>query len=209
MKGKPAWVSKKREKCSRGMGAGDLNKIKQHYAGMITLIDDWIGKMLKILDERGLRENTAIIFCTDHGEMLGEHGLFTKSCMYEGALRVPFIIAYPGAKGGCINSGLAENVDLFPTILDMAKINYDRTGLDGESLLPVIKNGEKVKRDFQFSELANTRMIFDGRYKFIENHNDINELYDLQTDPGELNNILAENAPIAQELLVKMRSIRK
>ncbi|MCL2833281.1 MAG: sulfatase-like hydrolase/transferase [Treponema sp.] len=208
-KNKPAWIAKKTNTASAGMSSGDLVNIKRHYAAMITLIDDWIGKMLAILDSKGLREETAVIFTSDHGEMLGDHGQFTKNCMYEAALRVPLIISLPGLQGGRTEHGMAELVDLYPTILDIAGINYDRAGLDGQSLLPVVKENKKIDRELQFSELANTRMIFDGKYKFIENYNDLNELYDLENDPGEQENLLPQNPFIGKTLLRKMREICK
>jgi arylsulfatase A-like enzyme len=209
LEGKPAWIKAKSQSCSSGMTGDDLTEVKRHYAGMITLIDDWIGRMLAILDARGLRENTAIIFCADHSEMLGEHGIFTKSCLYEGALRVPLVIACPDTEGGRVHEGLAENVDLYPTILDMAGIPYNPSGLDGESLLPALLGDEDIARKYQFSELHNTRMIFDGRYKAIESYNDTNELYDLDNDPGELRNILPENVSLARELFMKMRKLMR
>ncbi|MCL2880757.1 MAG: sulfatase-like hydrolase/transferase [Treponema sp.] len=208
-KGKPGWVQRRIHAESEGMGAQDLLEVKRHYAAAISLIDDWIGKMLAVLDSRGLRDNTAIIFCSDHGEILGEHGLFTKSCMYEGALRVPLIMSVPGATGGRTENGMAELVDLYPSILDMAGIDFDKEGLDGISLLPVITGNEKIPRNFQYSELNNTRMISDGNYKLIDSLNDISELYDLKKDPCELSNILADNKAIARSLRKKMNEICK
>jgi choline-sulfatase len=209
MDGKPGWAKNKSHGCSMGMTPDDLQEVKRHYAGMITLIDDWVGRMLAVLDARGLRDDTAIIFCSDHSEMLGEHGMFTKACMYEGALRVPLIIALPGVEGGRVDEGLAENVDLFPTILDMAGVSYDKGVLDGESLLPPLKGGAKIQRTHQFSELAHTRMVYDGRYKLIESFNDANELYDLESDPHELCNVLPENRKQAQKLLAAMRQVMR
>ena len=207
--GKPDWVKKNRSFCSKDMGQEDMNKVKQHYAGMIKLIDDWVGKMLDTLDSRGLTDDTAIIFCSDHGEMLGDHGLFRKTFMYEGSLRVPLIVAHPQAEGGRTDDGLAEMVDLYPTILDIAGVDYLKSGLDGISLLPVLSGVKKLRRNYQFSVLDRTRMISDGKYKLIVSYNDLNELYDLENDPHELNNIISENPGIVLRLTALMEEINK
>ena len=205
--GKPERIKKMQSYQSKGISPQDANRVKQHYAGMIKLIDDWVGKMLAVLDRKGLRDNTAIIFCADHGEMMYDHGLFQKSVMYEGALRVPLIIALPSAMEGREDDSLAEMVDLFPTILDLTGTEYLKGSLDGKSLLPVLSGGEAVHRECQFSELSNTKMIFDGRYKLIESENDRSELYDLENDRSEINNLIEEMPALARGLRTKMKKI--
>ena len=89
MAGKPDWVVKRAHHQSDGMTEADLNNVKKHYDGAVQAIDRQIGRMLDILEERGLADNTIVIFAADHGELMGEHGLFEKDAMYEGCLRVP------------------------------------------------------------------------------------------------------------------------
>ncbi|WP_248926063.1 sulfatase [Paenibacillus hamazuiensis] len=206
---KPEWIRKKSKKHSAGMSADDLNNVKRHYGAAIKLIDDWVGQILDNLERKGLSDNTVVIFCADHGEMMGDHGLFQKSTMYEGALRIPLIIADPREARAGTSDSLAELMDLHPTILELAGIEYSQSRLDARSLVPQLKRGTEPHKAFQFSELNNTRMIFDGRYKFIENHNDINELYDLQEDSHELVNIIEEHPGLAQRLMGEMRLLRK
>jgi len=205
---KPEWVKKISKKYSGGMKEEDNNKVKQHYAGMISLIDNWIGKMLDIIEKRGLSENTVVIFCADHGEMMGDHGMFTKGVMYESSVRVPLIISCPGLRENIKSDALAEMVDIYPTILELSGVPYGGRAMDGKSLVPILKGYTDNHKEYQVSELARTRMIFDGRYKYIENHNDLSELYDLEEDPYELNNII-ENVPdLAKRLRVKLKKIR-
>jgi arylsulfatase A-like enzyme len=206
---KPGWIRRKSESNTKGMGSDDLQNVKRHYAGMINLIDGWTGKLLDILEKKKLAENTVIIFCSDHGEMLGDHGQFTKNNMYEGSLRVPLLISHPEIKSGRVDDSLAQMVDLFPTILNTAGIEYLKDELDGQSLLPVILGREKLNRSFQFSELRHTQMIYDGQYKFIINQNDINELYNLENDPLELHNIAQESPEKVRELIRQMRMMSK
>jgi arylsulfatase A-like enzyme len=210
---KPEWVKYKAKKQTGGMSDEELTNVKRHYGAAIKLIDDWVGKILDTLEHKGLSDDTVIIFCADHGEMMGDHGLFQKNTMYEGALRIPLIISDPrdsGTAGACNTSdALAELVDLHPTILELAGVEYKQSSLDGKSLVPILNSAEAQHKPFQLSELNNTRMIFDGRYKLVENHNDINELYDLLEDPQELKNIFKERAELSQQLMKKMATLRK
>jgi arylsulfatase A-like enzyme len=200
MEGKPEWIKKRQQKHSKGMSSDDLNSLKQNYAGMIKHIDDWVGNILDSLNNRGMEDNTTIIFCADHGEMLGNHGLFQKRVMYEDSLRVPLIISDPDIKRRGKTDALAELVDLYPTILDIANVEYESRNLDGKSLIPILTDGEKKHKLFQVAQIVHSRMIYDGRYKFIHNINDSNELYDLQNDPMELNNIIKENPKLVHSL---------
>lgn len=189
MAGKPNWVKKRAKVSSHGMTAKALNNTKLHYDGAIQVIDHWIGQMLDILEQRGLIDNTVILFAADHGEMMGEHGLFAKTTMYEGALRIPMVAHLPGMESASTSSAPAMLMDLAPTILDLAGVTYDRSLMDARSLLPILEGKETKLRDAQISELRNTMMVFDGRYKWIRNWNDLDELYDLEADPDELYNI--------------------
>lgn len=209
-KNKPEWIKKKSKKQTDGMSDKDLNKVKRHYGAAIKLIDDWIGRILDTLEQKGLSDNTVVMFCADHGEMMGDHGLFQKGTMYEGALRIPLIIADPRESKVGTSDALAELVDLHATILDLANAEYTPGQLDSKSLVPQIKlESAQPHKPYQYSELTNTRMIFDGRYKFIENHNDLNELYDLHEDPHELVNIIKDCPELAKDLMTKMKNLRK
>ena len=104
------------------------NGIQAAYYAMIELIDDNVGRMLECLERSGQRENTIVIFMSDHGEMLGDHGLLLKGCrFYEGLARVPLIISWPGRfLEGARRSALVELLDIAPTLLEMAACRFRR-----------------------------------------------------------------------------------
>ncbi len=201
MAGKPDWVVKRAHHQSDGMTEADLNNVKKHYDGAVQAIDRQIGRMLDILEERGLADNTIVIFAADHGELMGEHGLFEKDAMYEGCLRVPLLIHLPGMKDAKEVRVQASLHDLAPTILDLCQAPYDPYAMDAISLVPALEaiaHGEEPKpvRVYQEAELLPTRMMCDGRYKWIRNMNDADELYDLTEDPDELHNVIDQNPQV-------------
>lgn len=205
MKDKPAWITKRQMNHSEGMRDDAVKAVRKQYAGMVSLIDEWIGKMIEILEYRNMLHDTIIIITSDHGEMLGDHGLFLKKVMYEPSVRVPLIIWNPGQRWRTDSSdSLVELIDLYPTILDMAGVDFDRSHLDGTTLLPFLRGETEVSKQLQISELDNTRMAFNGQYKYIENYNDRDELYDLREDPYEKNNLIEEKLDIARELSLEM-----
>ena len=205
--GKPPWVRERAAHHSGSMSEADCVNVKRHYAGAVSLIDHWIGEIMDTLERRGLQNNTTVIFTADHGELLGDHGLFQKSAMYEGALRVPLVVADSRMARGTVSDALVSLVDLYPTILDLAGIAVDHE-LDGRSLVPVLTGERRDHAPWQFSELRNCRMVFDGRYKLIENYNEGFELYDLLDDPEESRNLAASRADKRKELQAVMRSVR-
>lgn len=200
LEGKPNWVKQRAARQSKGMTQADLNNTKLHYDAVIQTIDKQIGHILDILRERGMEENTVVIFSADHGEMMGDHGLFEKEAMYEGSVRVPLLIHLPGMERANQSGALASLIDVAPTILELCGIDYDRRDMDAVSLVPVLEGHSDTVRVVQQSELLHTNMLFDGRYKWIRNVNDSNELYDLQEDPNELTNIIKEHPEVIQRL---------
>ena len=172
------------------------------YCAQIELIDDQVGRMLQALVDSGQRENTIVIFTSDHGEMLGDHGLRLKGCrFYEGAVHIPLIISCPGLYAqGVRSDALVELTDLVPTLLDTIGLPIAEE-IQGKSLLPILK-GEadpSVHRDFVRCEYhdaldrnyaSRANMLFDGRFKLVVYHgHDIGEIYDLENDPDEFQNL--------------------
>lgn len=199
-KGKPEWIRKRAEATTRGITPADVQNVRRHYAGSVSVIDDWVGKFLDILDQRGLAENTVVIFCADHGEQLLDHGIVDKKVMYEGALRIPLVVHLPGQTQRIHSRALVQLMDLAPTCMEIAGLPYDREDMDARSLLPMLRGDDTPVHDVQISELTNCMAIFDGRYKWIRNWNDIDELYDLQEDPKELHNLYSPEHPAVQQL---------
>ncbi len=174
--------------------------------GMVTMLDTYIGKILDRLEALGLAENTLICFTTDHGDLWGQHGLVAK-CIhhYEDLLRVPLVISQPGrVPAGRVSESLQSTVDLAPTFLAAAGLPVPRamTGLDET---PVWFGEQETRRDHVIVEnqhqptTMNLRTFITERYKLTIHYNrPYGELYDLQSDPGEIVNLW--DHPAAQEI---------
>ena len=183
-------------------GRQDARVLQAAYYAMIKQIDDQVGRMLDVLEDTEQRDNTVIIFTSDHGESLGDHGLIQKGCrFYEGLTRVPLIISWPGRfQQGVVSEALVELTDIAPTLLELAGMRVpDR--VQGRSLLPIL-TGEvspHEHREYVRSEYFDTLQEPDGsyatmyrnrRYKLVVYHGHrLGELYDLENDPGELDNL--------------------
>jgi arylsulfatase len=133
------------------------------------------------------------MYTADHGEMMGDHGLFHKSVYYESAVKVPLIACGPGITARGERDALVEMFDLAPTALELGGAE-GLPDASARSLMPLLRGEADSHREYQLSELSHSRMVSDGRYKFVERPRDIDQLYDLAEDPNELTN-LAENDP--------------
>lgn len=166
------------------------------YYAMIEQLDHEFGRLLDFLDATGRRDNTIIIFTSDHGEALGDHGLTMKGCrFYEGSVRVPLMISWPARfQTDVVTDTLVELTDLTPTLYDVLDMEppYD---MQGSSLLPVLQGESTSHRAYVRSEFmgaialpdqTRATMYRDSRWKLITYHGkDIHELYDLVRDPWE------------------------
>ena len=168
------------------------------YYGMITFLDDKIGRLLDTLEETGQRENTIIIHTSDHGEMAGEHGLWRKMNFYEQAARVPLQISWPGRlPEGKRVTGATSNVDLVATILDLVGIDPKEWDMDGDSLVSYLDGDtDEWKDEIICEHLAHGTdgpriMVRQGRWKLSYTHREPPEfeMYDLESDPGEFDDI--------------------
>lgn len=195
---KPSWQQKKAKK-QGGASPEEIAVVRRQYAAMIELIDDQIGQILAALDRRGWTDNTYVIYCSDHGEMLGDHGVYQKSIFYESALRVPLIAAGPGVVMGAHSHALIELSDIHPTLLELAGLS-PRTGLDARSFVHLLGNPFAHHRTSAVSTLLHGRCLRTARYKLVENYNDQTELYDLTNDPQELRNLAASEPSLVAEL---------
>ena len=173
-----------------------------NYYAFVTEIDDWVGKILAKLDELKLSENTLVIFVSDHGEMLGAHGMRGKFNFYEESVRVPFLIRYPGKiKANQTITNPVSILNIFPTILDYSGLQSIPS--DGYSLKGVMEGTESPKYDFAVSEWdwkngnVPSIMIRTENWKLMTTHRsggkNIEALFDLKNDPFEMNNLLGTN----------------
>lgn len=175
--------------------AAEWKKLVAIYWGYVTMIDRCIGRLLDLLEDRGLESSTTVIFTPDHGEFTGAHRLNDKGpAMYDDIYRIPVVIRAPGLQPGRRNE-FASLVDLTATIVDIAGLPPLEPS-DGRSLLPVLRDEtpsdwpDEFVAEFHGHHFAySQRMIRDERFKLVFNPESVNELYDLQLDPHELHNV--------------------
>ncbi|MDD6260596.1 MAG: sulfatase-like hydrolase/transferase [Clostridiales bacterium] len=199
----------------------DVRRKKASYYGMCEIVDRHVGWILDALDRLGLRENTLVIYTSDHGEMLGDHGLCLKGCrFYDGAVRVPLIFSMPGTvRSGFVTDTLAELTDIAPTIAELCGISF--TDVHGHSLVPLLSNSpdrEYSPRKFVRSEYCDSNkadtmpptyatMYRDERYKLVVYHTaDFGELYDMKNDPQETHNLWEEESAMPLKFDLMKRS---
>jgi len=173
----------------------DVRALRANYCGKISLIDRWFGRILEACARRGWLDDLLVVFWSDHGDMLGDHGLVYKSRFFESALRVPLVVRWPGRVAAGLRPGaLAETVDIMPTLLEAVRAVVP-AGCQGRSLWPVLKDPDATLRDAALSAVACARrqntMVRTGRWKYaVHEDGTAYMLYDLEEDPGECNNLL-------------------
>jgi arylsulfatase len=176
-------------------------KMKAAYYAMIEQVDTEVGRMLQVLEETGQADNTIVIYMSDHGEMMGDHGIFEKGpYFYEGAIRVPMILRWPGKyKAGLRSDAFVEMVDLAPTLLEAAGLPIP-AGVQGRSLTPLLTGQTTRHRDSIYCEYFDSFSLYEPPPMAVcvrtEGHKivyyqklEIGELYDLEKDPTETYNL--------------------
>jgi arylsulfatase A-like enzyme len=221
----PVSITDKRENFPYNPGATDApynekDKVQfmtANYYAFVTEVDDWVGKILQKLDDLKLADNTLVVFVSDHGEMLGAHGLRGKFNFYEESVRVPLMFRLPGKiKAGNTVTSPVSTLNIFPTILDYSGLKNIPT--DGYSLKGVMENNEATKYDFAVSEWqwksenVPSIMIRTSEWKLMTTHRvggkNVEVLFDLKNDPNEMNNLLGTNPERFKyaEITEKLRS---
>jgi arylsulfatase A-like enzyme len=178
----------------------------QDYLGCIAAVDESVGRVLDVLDKTGLAENTLVVYTSDQGFFLGEHGWFDKRFMYEEALRMPLLMRFPGRlEPGSANGDMVSNLDFAPTFLDVAGQGKPAP-MQGRSFLPLLLGrriaGWPESVYFHYYEFPAVHMVKrhygvrTKRHKLIHFYHDIDawELYDLERDPNELRNVYGDPA---------------
>jgi len=214
--GKPLWVKEQRYSW-HGVdymyhGQMDFDTFYRRYCETLLSVDDSIGTVLDTLEELNLAENTLVMYMGDNGFSFGEHGLIDKRQMYESSQRVPFLAQCPGMiNPGTVVERLVQNIDIAPTVLELAGIEKPER-MDGLSLVKLLK-GESVEwRDRvyyeyywerNFPQTPTTHGVRTEKWKYIHYHGiwDTDELYDLENDPDEMNNLIDE--PQYKELVAQ------
>ncbi|QXT38232.1 sulfatase-like hydrolase/transferase [Gymnodinialimonas ceratoperidinii] len=197
------------------------------YMGLIKQLDDNLGRLFAWMDDEGLSENTIVAFTSDHGDYMGDHWLGDKDFYHEMAVKVPLIIADPrpeaDATRGHVCDELVEMIDLAPTFMNAVGCEAKPHIIEGRDLTPILHGTEGFSRryaisehDYNWSEMAaalkqpqfdaHTKMIFDGRWKFIRCEGFRPVLFDLETDPQELVDLGASPEPEHVEVRARMEA---
>jgi iduronate 2-sulfatase len=200
---KAALVSAKKEQAM--MTDQQRREAIQAYHASISHMDSQVERVLKALDEFGLTKDTIVVFTSDHGYQLGEHGLWQKMAAFERSLRVPLMIAGPGvSESGKTCGRPAELVDLFPTLTELCGVTPP-ANLSGVSLVPLLKDVSAPGRAAAFSMVRGGRSLRTERWRYTEwnGGKDGIELYDHRHDPDEMKNIAGDPAQAATILELK------
>jgi choline-sulfatase len=179
----------------------------QGYYAAVSFLDAQVGRVLNALEEYGLKENTIVVFTSDHGYHLGEHGYYQKLTLFENSDQMPLVISYPGQKSkGQVTNSLVEMIDFYPTLSELAGISYPKY-VAGKSIVPVLENVNATIRETAFSQIDNAYMtkfenptygytIRTREYRYTrweEGGKGMIEFYDRKNDPGEMVNLATDS----------------
>jgi len=190
-----------------------VRRSRRGYFANISYIDDRVGELMSVLKRTRMLDDTIVVFCSDHGDMLGERGLWFKMCFFEGSARVPLMIAGPDLVPARIDAPVS-NLDICPTLCDLAGIDISAIlpWTDGESLLGLAKTGTRatpVLMEYAAEgSVAPLVAIREGRYKFIHCEIDPPQLYDLESDALERVNLATDprHAGLVADFMAKVRA---
>jgi iduronate 2-sulfatase len=208
----------------RELSADDVRELRHGYYAGISYLDAQVGKVLDELDRLGLAANTIVVFCSDHGFHLGEHGLWCKTSNFELDARVPLVIAAPQRQAGGTTQALAELLDLYPTLVELCGLAQPE-GLEGTSLAPVLANAKQTVKPAAFTQHPRPAYyqqqpeamgcsVRTDRVRYTEWRDwqtgrvVARELYDHAADPHETRNVI-EAPPDAQALESAISLLRK
>jgi len=226
---RPPYVGKMGEPARRRRGAAPASRpsdalatgnsrveMQRNYFRTLLGVDDNLGRLLDLLDELKLADNTVVVFTSDNGYYLGEHGLGDKRSAYEESLRIPFLVRYPKlAAGGAARDEMVLNIDLAPTFLDLAGLPVPQQ-MQGRSLKPLLAGEQNVSWrtawfyeyffERGFNQIPTVLAVRTATHKLIKypGHDDWTELFDLQADPHEKKNLY--NDPAAADLRKRMEA---
>ena len=192
-----------------------FQRYMQDYLATISSVDDNVGRVLDYLEETGLEKNTIVVYTSDQGFYLGEHGWFDKRFIYDESFKTPLMIKWPNQiKPGTTNEEMVQNLDFAQTFLEAAMIDAPKD-MQGESLIPLFKgNSDKWNREsvyYHYYEYPSVHMakrhygIVSKDYKLVHFYFDVDEweLYDRKNDPNEMNNVY--NDPNYADVVVKLK----
>ena len=186
-------------------GMAKIDQYRRRVYASLNLVDENVGKIVETLDSLDHARDTYVVFLTDHGDLMGDHGLREKTFLYDSAVKIPYIIRGPGIPQGHARPHLVSQVDLLPTILECCGIEEIPPRIEGRSVLPIVADPNAPWRQTLFCEADQTvhlrgaaassqaKMLRTGPWKYIytlvEGHVLEEEVYHLQDDPDELHNL--------------------
>jgi len=199
-------------------------EIRRNYAAMVENVDRWVGRLLDVVEERGERENTVVVYASDHGEMLGDHGMWYKRSPYRGSVNVPLLVSGPGVENRGVVEDPVTTLDLHATFRDYAGV--DTGANDSRTMRPYLEGATDDHRDVVTSGIYHWRLAFDGRHKLVRgfdpslnyglDRDDVDVwdeteletalrereplLFDLETDPGERRNLVGDRPDVFDRL---------
>jgi arylsulfatase A-like enzyme len=189
----------------------ELNHVKALYAGNVSLADRWFGVLMDTVANLGLLQNTVIVVVSDHGHLLGDHGVIGKpgvqsgpeGLLWDGIADIPLIVYCPGTEGGRRSDALVQTVDLHPTLLEATGVPCPED-VQGHSLLPLVRGEyDRVRRLGLYGRHGDTVNVTDGRYTLFlhhpERHPGKSAMYDRQADPRQGRDLLAQQTDLARE----------
>src|SRR5690606_17133771 len=206
----------------RDLALWKFNRYIKDYLRTIRSVDDGVGQLLDYLEKNGLAENTIVVYTSDQGFYLGEHGWFDKRFMYEESLRTPLLVRYPKEiEAGMETDALVQNLDFAPTFLDYAGVAIP-ADMQGASFRKLVSGKDSDWRDaiyYTYYEYPAVHMvkrhygIRTNRYKLIHFYYDVDEweLYDLEKDPQEMRNVYEDPAyrKVRKNMHKRLAKIRK
>jgi arylsulfatase A-like enzyme len=206
----------------------EVRHFTSHTYGMISMIDDSVGEILAALDRHGLSDDTVIVYTSDHGDMMGDHGMVLKGWLpYQGVLHIPMIFKVPGvAKAGSVSDALVSSVDIAPTLLNLCGVDRDRQPPDmqGIDITPMLEDPDQHLRDCCLAEIDENdtglahampgSRATAGRLKYLitERYSmtvyggirGYGDLFDRQEDPHETKNLWHSHADLRAELVERL-----
>ncbi|OUD09198.1 choline-sulfatase [Marivivens niveibacter] len=188
--------------------AEDVRRSRRAYFANISYLDDKVGEIMDVLERTRMADNTIVVFVSDHGDMLGERGMWFKMSFFEGSARVPLMIAAPNMEPGLVTAPVST-IDVCPTLCDLAGVSMEEVEpwTDGETLVPLGQGVERVSpvlmeyaAEGSYAPLVSIR---EGDYKYTRCKLDPDQLFNLADDPNELHNLADD--PAHSETLAKLR----
>ena len=203
------WVQYSHGLDKQGASDEQVRRARHAYYAMVSYIDDKVGRLLQTLERTRFDENTIVVFTSDHGDMLGERGMWFKRVFFDWSCKVPLLVARPGVQRQRRIASPVSHVDLLPTFLDFATggktVDWVEP-VDGRSLVPLADSGDEAGEGQAFAEYTAEGvtgpccMLRRGRHKYIYTHGHPDQLFDMEADPHELRNLAAGRADVVSRM---------